>query len=215
MLRHLGLILGFEGRYSEAEALLRDALAIQLEGSSMTSFAACGLRRDIGTVLAQQHRYSEAIAQLEALTTDACMVGLADNDAWRPQALADLSQAQLDNGDAAVAYATAQKALEYGHKALQDAYHVGTPLFAMARAALALERASEAEPLLRRALALRSTVHPADDPRILEVKVALIETLTAMRQTDEAGTLTAEVVPVLQASTTPYSADLLERLGIR
>ncbi|HET7064961.1 MAG TPA: serine/threonine-protein kinase [Rudaea sp.] len=215
MLRHLGLILGLEGRYSEAEALFRDALAIQLEGAAPTSFSACGLRRDIGTALAQQHLYIEAIAQLQALTMDACMVGLADNDAWRPQALADLSQAQLDSGDAAVAYATAQQALDYGHKALQNTYHLGIPLLAMARAALALERASEAEPLLRQALALRGTVHPADDPRILEVKVALIEALTALRQTNEAGTLTAEVVPVLQASASPYSVDLRKRLDAR
>ncbi len=182
MLRHLGLILGFEGRYSEAEALLRDALAIQLEGAPMTSFSACGLRRDIGTVLAQQHRYAEAIAQLQALTTDACMVGLADNDSWRPRALADLSQAQLDNGDAAVAYATAQQALAYGRKSLQNNYDLGSPLFAMARAALALERPAEAEPLLREALALRSKVHPQDDPRILEVKVGLISALRAQQK---------------------------------
>ena len=73
ILRHLGLVLGLEGRYSEAEALFRDALAIQVEGAAPTSFAACGLRRDIGTALAQQHRYAEGIAQLQALTTDACM----------------------------------------------------------------------------------------------------------------------------------------------
>jgi len=215
ILRHLGLTLGFQGRYSEAEALFRDALAIQLEGAPITSFAACGLRRDIGTVLAQQHRYTEAIAQLQALKIDACMVGLTDSDPWRPQALADLSQAQLDNGDAAVAYATAQQALDYGHKALQNTYHLGIPLFALARAALALERAPEAEPLLRQALALRSTVHPADDPRILEVKVALIAALTALRKTDDAEILTAEVGPVLRASATPYSADLRKRLDIR
>ena len=34
--------------------------------------------------------FTEAIAQLGALTTDACMVGLSEADAWRPQALADL-----------------------------------------------------------------------------------------------------------------------------
>jgi len=215
VLRHLGLVLGLEGRYGEAEALFREALAIQLEGAPPTSFSACGLRRDIGTVLAQQHRYPEAIAQLQALTTDACMLGLAENDAWRPQALADLSQAQLDNGDATTAYATAQQALDYGHKALRNTYHLGIPLFALARAALALERASDAEPLLRQALALRSTVHPADDPRILEVKVALIEALAALRKTNEAATLTAQVVPVLQASATPHSADLRKRLGIK
>jgi serine/threonine-protein kinase len=215
MLRHLGLVLGLEGRYGEAEALFREALAIQLEGAPMTSFSACGLRRDIGTVLAQQHRYAEAIAQLQPLTADACMVGLADNDSWRPRALADLSQAQLDNGEIAVAYETAQHALSYGLKSLQNNYDLAGPQFALARAALALERASEAEPLLRQALALRSTVHPPDDPRILEVKVALIMALTALKKTEEARTLTAEVVPALQASASPYSSDLRKRLDTR
>ena len=50
------------------------------------------------------------------------MVGQADNDAWRPQALGDLSQAQLENGDAAAAYATAQQALDYGRKALRRSH---------------------------------------------------------------------------------------------
>jgi len=195
--------------------LFRDALAIQLEGAAPTSFSACGLRRDIGTVLAQQHRYSDAVTQLQALTTDACMVGLADNDSWRPQALADLSQAQLGNGDAAMAYATAQQALGYGHKALKNNYALATPEFALARAALALDRPAEAEPLLREALALRSAVHPADDPRILEVKVALINSLRALRKIDEARLLAAEVEPLLMASTSPHAAELRERLTSR
>ncbi len=215
MLRHLGLILGFEGRYIEAEALFRDALTLQVEGAPATSFSACGLRRDIGKVLAQQHRYADAIAQLQPLTRDACMAGLSETDPWRPQALADLSQAQLDSGDVAAAHATAQQAMDYASKALRNNYNYGVTLFAMARVELALERASEAEPLLREALALRSTVHPPDDPRILEVKVALIEALTALGQPGQAGMLTAEVVPALQASASPYSADLRGRLEAR
>jgi len=215
ILRHLGVILGLEGRYAEAEALFRDALAIQLEGSSQTSFAACGLRRDIGTVLAQQQRYPEAIAQLQALTKDACMIGLADNDPWRPRALADLSQAQLDNGDAAVAYATAQQALGYARKSLENNYELGLPLFAMARAALALEKAPEAEPLLREALAVRAAVHPPSDPRILEVKVELVNVLRALKRDEESAAFAAEIAAPLAALTTPYAQLLRERLASR
>ncbi|HSE11151.1 MAG TPA: serine/threonine-protein kinase [Rudaea sp.] len=211
VMRHLGIVLGYQGRYAEAEKLFRDAMATL--GGAPTSLMACGLRRDIGTALWQQHRYAEAIAQLEALTTDACMVGLTESDAWRPQALADLSQAQLDNGDAAAAYATARQALDYGHKALIGSYLLGAPLFAMGRAALAQERASEAEPLLRQALALRRTVHPADDPRILEVEVGLINALSALDKTGEADALRAEVEPRLNASALPYSTDLRGRLA--
>ncbi|HET6545135.1 MAG TPA: serine/threonine-protein kinase [Rhodanobacteraceae bacterium] len=211
-LRHVALAVAFQGRYTEAETLFRDALTLRLKRGTPTSFAACGLRRDIGSVLAQQHRYPEAIVQLQALTKDACMVGLSETDGWRPKALADLSQAQLDNGDTAVAHATATQALEYGHKALQDSYLLGIPLFAMARADLALERAAAAEPLLRQALALRSAVHPANDPRVLEVKVSLINALKAQRKDDEARALMNEIEPLLQESSTPYAADLRARL---
>jgi serine/threonine-protein kinase len=215
LMRHLGVVLSFEGHYAEGEAQFRAALAILLEGATPTSLTACGLRRDIGSVLAQQHRYPEAIAQLQALTTDACMVGLTETDAWRPQALADLSQAQLDNGDAVAAHATAQQALAYGHKALEKSYLLAVPEFALARAALALEHPDQAEPLLREALALRGPVHPADDPRILEVKVGLVNALTSLARTDEARTLTAEIEPALTASTSPYGAELRQRLAGR
>jgi len=211
--RHLGVLLDLDGRPVEAEAQFREALSIMLEAGSPTALMACGLRRDIGTALALQHRYAEAVTQLQALTRDACMVGLTDIDAWRPQALSDLSQAQLDNGDAAAAYATARQALDYGHKALQNTYHLGTPLFALARAALAVERASEAEPLLRQALALRSTVHPPDDPRILEIKVELVNALRAQKRQDEAAVLVREIDAPLKMSTTSYSADLRARLA--
>ena len=213
VMRHLGLVVALQGRYAEAETLFRNALTIQLEGAAPTSFAACGLRRDIGTVLAQQRRHAEAIAQLQALTTDACMVGLTGTDAWRPQALADLSQAQLDGGDAAAAFATAQQALDYGRKALKNSYLLAIPLYAQARAALALKRPGEAEPLLRESLALRSTVHPADDPRILEVKVALINALTALKKSDEASVLANEIEPLLKASTSSYAIELRQRLA--
>jgi len=212
-MRHVALALAYQGRHAAAEALFRDALAILADGSTSTSLTVCGLRRDVGTVLWQQHRYAEANAQLHALTQDACMIGLSATDAWRPQALADLSQAQLDNGDAATAYATAKQALDYGHKALQGSYLLGIPLFAMARAALAMERAGEAEPLLRQALALRSSVHAHNDPRILEVKVALVNALTAQQKTVEAKSLAAEIGPLLRSSTRPYLADLRARLA--
>jgi eukaryotic-like serine/threonine-protein kinase len=212
LMRQLGLTLALQGRTAEAETVFRDALAIKLQRGAPTSLGACGLRRDIAQVQYEQHRYAQAIEQLQALTKDACIIGLAENDPWRPRVLADLSQAQLDSGDAALAYATAEQALEYGRKGLHDNYKLGYPLFARARAALALEHADEAEPLLREALALRSSVHPPADPRVLEVEVALVNVLTTQRKIDQARALTAEITPLLTASTSAYSAELLERL---
>jgi tetratricopeptide (TPR) repeat protein len=211
MMRHLGVVLAFEGRYTDAEMLFRDALSIAAQGAPQTSLLACGLRRDVGSVLAQQHRYAESIMQLQALTTDACMVGLTGLDAWRPQALADLSQAQLDSGDTAAARATAQTALDYGRKALKDNYLLAVPLFSMARALLADNRPAEAEPLLREALVLRSPVHPASDPRILEIKVGLFNALRSLNRNDDADVLKAEIEPLLRNSSTPYSVELRAR----
>ena len=212
MSRHLALVLGLQGRSVEAEQLFRAALATI--NDAPTSGMACGLRRDVGKALLQQRRYREAITQLQALTTDACMLGLTETDSWRPRVLADLSQAQLDDGDAVAAYATASEAMANGRKALQN-YFLAEPLFAQARAALALERATEAEPLLRQALELRSSVHPANDPRILEVKVELINALRALKRNDEASALVLEIQGPLAASTSPYAAQLRDRLAGR
>lgn len=212
MLRHLGLALAMQGHYTQAESAFRDALAIRLKHGPATSFGACGVRHDIGNILRQQHRYAQAIHQLQALGKDACLVGLTDTDPWRPKVLANLSQAQLDSGLTSAADSSARQALAYGRKALRDHYELGLPLFATARVALALEHAGEAEPLLREALALRSTVHPADDPRILEVKVALVNALMAQRKNDEARIVQAEIEPLLKASSSPYAAELRQRL---
>ncbi|TLY51290.1 MAG: tetratricopeptide repeat protein [Gammaproteobacteria bacterium] len=77
------------------------------------------------------------------------------------------------------------------------------------------ENPAEAEPLLREALAVRCPPHPADDPRVLEVKVALVNALAAQGKSDEARMLTAEIKRPLKASTSPYAADLLARLAQR
>jgi hypothetical protein len=60
---------------------------------------------------------------------------------------------------------------------------------------------------------VRSPPHPADDPRVVEVKVALINALTALDKRDEATSLTRTIEPGLVASSTPYAADLRERLA--
>jgi hypothetical protein len=56
-------------------------------------------------------------------------------------------------------------------------------------------------------------VHPASDPRILEVQVALVSALSAQGKTDEARRLTAEIEPQLLSATTAYAAELRKRLA--
>ena len=211
-LRHLAQTLVLEGRLAEADKIVRDALSIALEHSSDTSLIACSLRRDIGVVLRRQHQFPAAVAQLKALTTDACMIGLLDNDSWRPGALADLSLSQLEAGDAAAAFDTAQQAVGFGHKAPINRYGLALPLLAQGRAALALGRAADAETPLREAVAFRRSTYAADDLRVIEVEVALAECLAALHEDAEAAALRATIVPLLHTLSNAYAAELRDRL---
>jgi serine/threonine-protein kinase len=211
-LRHLGQILVLQDRGDEADAVYRDALSISLEHGTDTSLTACSLRRDIGSNLRRRHQAAAAVAQLSPLTTDACMVGLAEKDTWRPGALADLSLSQLDAGQDAAALATAENAMAFGRKALDGNYALALPLLAYARAALAAEHASEAEASLRQARELRRGVYEPDDLRVIEIDIALVECLRASRKNDEADALAATTLAKLQTSKTGYAADLRERL---
>jgi hypothetical protein len=85
-------------------------------------------------------------------------------------------------------------------------------LFVLARADLALDRACEAEPLLREALAARSPPYPDSDPRV-EVRIALVNALAELGDLDEAHALTTEIDPLLKTSSSPYAADLRTRLA--
>lgn len=212
-LRHLAQTLVLEGRAAEAEQIDRNALSITLEHSSGTSLIACSLRRDIGVVLRRAHQAAAAVTQLQALTKDACMIGLLDNDSWRPGALADLSLSQLEASDAAGAFDTAQQAVAFGRKAPRNRYGLALPLLAQGRAALALEHAADAEAPLREAVALRRATYASDDLRVLETEVALVECLAALHRDAEATSLRAMITPVLSASVNSYAAELRDRLA--
>jgi hypothetical protein len=50
-------------------------------------------------------------------------------------------------------------------------------------------------------------------PRVLEIKVALVNALAALGRTDEARTLHGDLAPLLKASASPYIADLHQQLA--
>ncbi|MGA8278596.1 MAG: hypothetical protein WB784_10415 [Rhodanobacteraceae bacterium] len=62
---------------------------------------------------------------------------------------------------------------------------------------------------------MSSPPHPSDDPRVLELKVALVNALEAQHKADDARSLRAEIEPLLNASKSPYTRDLRERLAMR
>jgi serine/threonine protein kinase len=211
-LRHLGQTLVLEDRIEEADTVFNDALSISLEHGNDTSLTSCSLRRDLGSNLRRRHQAEAAVAQLSSLTTDACMVGLAEADGWRPVALADLSLSQLDAGHNADALATAESAVRFGRKAIANNYAFALPLLALGRAALATAHASDAEPSLREALELRRSVYEPDDVRIIETEVALVECLRALRKNDEASALASATLAKLQTSKAGYADELRGRL---
>ena len=62
---------------------------------------------------------------------------------------------------------------------------------------------------------LHGRTHPANDLRVLEVKVALVNALAAHYKTDAARTLRAEIESLLKPLSSPYAADLRERLAAK
>jgi len=211
-LRGLGTSFALEGRYPDAEATLRDALSILLQHDVPTSLGVAAVRADLGHVMRLEHRPAEARTELKQ-ATDA--FDRADStDRARALATAERSEAELDSGDADAAHTTAETALTQARKSLPPKHYLlGMPLFALARSDLALHRDAEAETALREALAVRNPPHPADDPRVLEVEVALIDVLEAEHRSREAHALSAMIDAPLRASHTPYAADLRLRLA--
>jgi serine/threonine protein kinase len=205
--------LELQGRYAETETAYRDAAAIQQKLGTRSSHGFNGDRAAIGNLLRLQHRFSEAVQEIgeadRALGDEP-----SSQDPIVATVKAQLAEAQLDAGDAQQAQATAAVALSIARRVLPaHNWQLGTALFALARAEAALGHATVAEPLLREALAVRSPPHPADDLRVLEVKVALANALVNLGDADEARALTAAIEPALRASSSPYATDLRARLA--
>ena len=212
-LSSLATALQLQGRYAEAEAAQRKVLAIASVNLPPRSGLLNSERGSLGNLLRLQHRYPEALTELrEAVAT---IEGDQDSaKSYVVKLYAQLAEAELDAGYPQRARAAAAHALELGRASLPKGNHrLGYPLFALARVELAQEQADAAEPLLREALAVRNPPHPADDPRVLEVKVGLVDALTMLGKTDEAQALRGEIEPLLKASPPPYANELIERLA--
>ncbi|MGH8173003.1 MAG: tetratricopeptide repeat protein, partial [Rhodanobacteraceae bacterium] len=212
-LRILGIAQMLAGDFAKASATLDEVVPLRLKNEPPTSPNVALAHVDVGNIRRLQHRYADALRELEA-ADDLFAKNTDESNPWRPQAVAGLSETQLDMGSIDSAVVTAERALSLARKALPKGhYQLGIPLFALARAELAQGRAADAEPLLREALMVRSPPHPADDPRVLEVNVCLVNALRALHREDEARALRSEIEPVLKASASPYAAELRARLA--
>lgn len=212
-LRQLGLAQMIAGDYAGADTTLRATLEALRTHDPPTSPTLNLVRADIGKLLRLQHRIAESLTELAA-ANQALAAGASASDMSRPLALAELASTQLEAGDADSAARSADEALNLARKAYPPKhYMLGVPLYAMARIRNALGRPQEAEPLLREALDVRSPPHPRSDPRVLEVKVELIDVLMKLARSDEARAMRADIESDLRSLDTPYGADLRSRLG--
>ena len=210
-LRELGATQMLLGHYRDAETSLRAALAILQQHQGSDVFKMASTQIELGKLLRKEHRTDEAVTLLASASDVYEHADAIDRD--RPRASAALSEAQLDAGDVQTALATAKKSLSQARKILPSQHYLlGDSLFALARAELAMDRADVAEPLLREALVVRTPPYPANDPRTLEVQVALVNALDALASVIEAHSLRSSIKPLLSASPPPYAEDLQKRM---
>jgi len=209
--RELGVIRVVSGRYADAEAVLRDALAQALAPQPPDMSTARAIKGSLGDLLRLAHRNDEALGLLREATDFPATLSPAHS--WRPILLAQRSEAELEAGDIAAAQASAAQSLDYAKKAYPaDDFRNAYALYASARIALAQQRGGDAEAPLREALRLRSPPFPADHPSVLEVEVALAQSLAMQHKDAEARALREHIGPLL-AAPLPYNADLRARLG--
>ena len=207
------MTLMLAGRYDEAESELRKALEIQIARNDDAPIRLAVAQVDLGNLLRLRRNPDTAIALLKPAAA-AFEAPTLSGSPSRPMALAGLSEAQLDAGDPDAALASAQAAMASARANIPPGHYlVGTPLYSLARVELALGHPERAEPLLLESLKLRQSNHPNDDPRVLEVQVALIAALHATQRDEEATKLRVEVEPQLRALRSPYAADLRARLS--
>lgn len=211
-LEFLAYVLPLEGKYTEAEEALRSALRLALASTPPDTAAACRLRDSLSWVLDLEHHFEDALRLSRQVDTE-CVAKLPPDSKQLPTFLADLSAAELDSGNKEVARQVAERALAAARRVYPPGYYrLGVSLLALGRADLANAKATEAEALLKEALAVRQPPYADEDPRMLEVRVELVRALTLTGQHEEAAKMREQVESLLAKSPYGYARDLRARL---
>ncbi|MCX7513912.1 serine/threonine-protein kinase [Frateuria sp. STR12] len=206
----LATVHELQGRYAEAEDASRRAIGVDLASPASPRQPMARHRALLADILRLRGRREDAVRQ--ARQAVASLRGSPSPDVMGVHAR--LAAALLDAGDAPRAHAQAALALSIGSHVLpQDNWQIAPALFTLGRSELALGHGGEAETALRRALGLRDTRLPATDPRMLEVRVALVRALDMQHRSAQARSLRAAIEPLLSAS--PQANLLRRRLASR
>ncbi|MBL0164516.1 MAG: tetratricopeptide repeat protein [Xanthomonadales bacterium] len=216
---NLGVTLTLQGRYAEAEPVMRSAVDLRAANEPPGSLTLNISRGELGNLLRLQGDANTALIQIQAAVDAYALALQASGEAITPgmiSLLTQLAECQLDAGKANEALVSAKAALDRARVLLPASNpRLGSPLFALGRATLALGQLENAELLFREALLVRSGNYPPEDPRILEVQVGLADALHRRDQDAEASALLSELGPRLAASTSPYAKTLSLRLPER
>ncbi len=215
-LLHLGYTLQLQGRYAEAENVMKSSYAIMNANSATGSNWLNDTRGRLGTLYRLRGRTAESIMELRAAThaLDPGVDGTGGGSpAIRANLLASLSLSELAAGQIDNALASATQSVSLAEKAFPPGnFRSAASLYALARSELAGGQASAAEPLLRRALAARMPPQSANDPRVLEIEVSLVAALRANQKIGEAEALRAVILPLLRKDSNPVMKQLLREM---
>ena len=217
----LSSVLKWQGRLPEAEKTVLAAIDIDRRAVPLgmpSSASGPWLSRDLSAlagIIGLEGRRDEALVQARAAVASLPR----DPGGASPRSAlvrAGLASALLDHGEADAASVQAREALAIADRVLPTGNWQRAPLWlAKGRIEVAMAQPTAAEASLRRALALCGPLHPGNDPRVLEAKVALVRALAMRGKVAEAASLRAEVEPALNASSSPYLAALRDRLAAR
>lgn len=211
-LSSLAMSLKLQGRLGEAEDAYRHAIAIGRKVSPATSHWLAADYAGLGDVLRWRGQVDEASRQA-GIGVAMLRANGGEESPLAMRVLAWHTEALLDHGDARGAQPQASAALAMARRVLPPGnWQLAGTLYAAARAELATGHAAEAESNTRGALDLRRAHLPGDDPRVLEVQVALIRALEMQGEEKEAASLRVKVEPLLAKSDSPYLVELRRRL---
>lgn len=194
--------------YAEAEAILRDvlkrALATLPEGSKHVAYA----RFRLATALVRSGNPNEAIQLVEPLldapapTSPSAAFILLSARMVLAESL--LEQEQLGEAQAAAASVLAQ----VRGNPDEDVAVVAQALVLSSRVALAQKRPDLALPWLREAVGLLEKEYGVADPRLINARLLLAESLAGLGQRDEAGQLLDLVAQPLAGDMYPFQKQM-------
>jgi eukaryotic-like serine/threonine-protein kinase len=211
----LGSVFFLEGQYGRAETTLNNALTIARKYFPENSLRVRRVLFWLAKTWMRDHRTHDAIGLVEPIVShlrDGRSLSIPDQYDLQ-YSLNVLAEAQLFAGDAASGMASATIARDLGVRLFpKDGYKIGTSLLLLGIASTDMGHPADAEPLLRRALSVRQAVYSSNDPRLIEVRLALARALVAQNKFDDASVAIENIDRSIATPRYPSEATLQDEI---